>query len=161
MSVAAVQDHLHTSEGIEQIEMGPYLTKLSAGLASSMVGPKQIDITVAATEGVLPTSHAISLGLIVTELIINAIKYAFPKARASARIRVTFEMAKLDWKLTVADNGVGRPRDGDSGSSGLGTALIGALAKQLYAQTTETSSRKGLTVAVTRSTFESRMPVAA
>lgn len=162
MSVAAVQDHLHTSEGIEQIEMGPYLTKLSAGLASSMVGPKQrIDIAVAATEGVLPTSHAVSLGLIVTELIINAIKYAFPKARASARIRVTFEMAKSDWKLTVADNGVGRPRDGDSGSGGLGTALIGALAKQLYAQITETSSSEGLTVAVTRSTFESRMPVAA
>ena len=41
MSVAAVQSHLQASEGIEQIEIGPYLTKLSAGLASSMVGPKQ------------------------------------------------------------------------------------------------------------------------
>ena len=52
MSVAAVQNHLNTSEGIEQIEMGPYLTKLSAGLASSMVGPKQhIDIAVAAGGG--------------------------------------------------------------------------------------------------------------
>jgi hypothetical protein len=67
MSVATVQSHLHASDGIEEIEMGPYLTKLSAGLASSMVGPKQhIDIAVAASAGALPTSHAVSLGLIVT-----------------------------------------------------------------------------------------------
>jgi chemotaxis protein methyltransferase CheR len=163
MSVAAVQSHLHASEGIEQIEMGPYLTKLSAGLASSMVGPRQnIDIVVAASEGALPSSHAVSVGLIVTELIMNAIKYAFPKARASARIRVTFEKAKTDWKLTVSDNGVGRLQSEESSvSTGLGTALIGALAKQLDAQISETSSRKGLTVAVTRSTFESLLPVAA
>ncbi len=136
--------------------MGPYLTKLSAGLASSMVGPKQrIDIAVAASEGTLPTSHAVSIGLIVTELIMNAVKYAFPKARTSARIRVTFEKAKSDWKLTVSDNGVGRFHSEKSATStGLGTALIGALAKQLKAQITEASSSEGLSVAVTRSTFE-------
>jgi chemotaxis protein methyltransferase CheR len=163
MSVATVQSHLSSSGGIEQIEMRPYLTKLSAGLASSMVGPKQhIDIAVAASEGALPTSHAVSVGLIVTELIINAIKYAFPKPRSSARIRVTFEMAKSDWKLTLADNGMGRPADeGSNISTGLGTALVGALAKQLKAQITESSSPDGLTVAVTRSTFESFLPVAA
>jgi len=163
MSVAVVQGQLSASDGIEQIEMGPYLTKLSSGLAASMVGPKQhIDIAVAATEGALPTSHAVSIGLIVTELIINAIKYAFPQRHVSARIRVTFEMAKSDWKLTVADNGVGRNAEDElKTSTGLGTALIGALAKQLKAQITETSSTQGLTVAVTRSTFESYLPVAA
>ena len=163
MSVAAVQSHLHASQGIELIEMGPYLTKLSAGLASSMVGPKQhIDMVVAASEGALPSSHAVSVGLIVTELIMNAIKYAFPKARASARIRVTFEVAKSDWKLTVSDNGVGRlPNEDSKASTGLGTALIAALAKQLNAQISESSSPKGLTVAVTHSTFESRLSVAA
>ena len=112
MSVAAVQSHLHASDGIEQIEMGPYLTKLSSGLASSMVDPRQhIDISVSADPGALPTSHAVSIGLIVTELIINAVKYAFPVARSAAAIRVTFEMAKSDWKLTVADNGVGSARN--------------------------------------------------
>ena len=164
MSVATVQSHLSSSDGIEQIEMGPYLTKLSAGLASSMVGSKQhIDIAVAANEGVLATSHAVSIGLIVTELIINAIKYAFPEPRSSARIRVTFEMAKSDWKVTVADNGVGRTaKEEPNGSTGLGTVLIGALAKQLNAQITESSSRnKGLTVAVSRATFEALLPVAA
>ena len=163
MSVATVQAHLSNSDGIERIEIGPYLTKLSAGLASSMVGPWQhIDIEVAATEGNLPTSHAVSVGLIVTELIMNAIKYAFPKARKSARIRVTFEKAKSDWKLTVSDNGVGRLQSKESATStGLGTALVAALAKQLNAQISETSSRKGLTVEVSRSTFESLLRAAA
>ncbi len=163
MSVATVQSHLSASDGIEQIEMGPYLTKLSAGLASSMVGAKQhIDIAVAASEGALLTSHAVSIGLIVTELVINAIKYAFPEPRSSARLRVTFEMAKSDWKLTVADNGVGRTGEENSkASTGLGTALVGALAKQLKAQITEASSPTGLTVDITRSTFESHLPVAA
>lgn len=163
MSVAAVQSHLNTSDGIEQIEMGPYLAKLSAGLASSMVGPKQaIDIAVAASEGSLPTSHAVSIGLIVTELIINSIKYAFPRTRKSARIRVTFETAQADWKLTVSDNGIGkRPHETSNASTGLSTALVAALAKQLRAQTSETSSARGLMVEVTRSTFQSYMPAAA
>jgi chemotaxis protein methyltransferase CheR len=128
-----------------------------------MVGPKQhINIAVAASEGSLTTSHAVSIGLIVTELVINAIKYAFPERHASARIRVTFEMAKSDWKLTVADNGMGRKtKEEPDASNGLGTALVGALAKQLKAHIAETSSTQGLTVAVTHSTFESRMPVAA
>lgn len=163
MSVAAVQSHLHSSDGIEQIEIGPYLTKLSAGLASSMVSPKQhIEIGVTADKGALPTSHAVSLGLIVTELIMNAVKYAFPKVRSSARIWVTFEKAKSDWKLTVSDNGVGRSKPkGPYPSTGLGTALITALVKQLGAQVSEVSSAKGLTVEITRATFVSRLPQAA
>jgi chemotaxis protein methyltransferase CheR len=56
------------------------------GLASSVVGPTQIiDIVAVASEGTLPTSHAVSIGLIVTELIMNAIKYAFQsRVNASA-----------------------------------------------------------------------------
>lgn len=163
MSVAAVQSHLHASDGIEEIEMGPYLTKLSSGLASSMVDPRQeIDIAVTADAGALATSHAVSIGLIVTELIINAVKHAFPVARASAKIRVTFEYAKSDWKLTVADNGAGRREaEEPSASTGLGTVLVAALAKQLKAQVSETSSDKGLAIIVTRATFESRLPRAA
>lgn len=163
MSVAAVQGHLNNSEGIEQIEMGPYLAKLSAGLASSMVGPKQpIDIAVESDAGTLPTSDAVSIGLIVTELIINAIKYAFPRPRKSARLRVTFETAQSDWKLSVSDNGVGKhPLKASNEGAGLGTALVGALAKQLKAQINETSSGKGLTVEITRSTFQSSLPAAA
>jgi chemotaxis protein methyltransferase CheR len=163
LSVAVVQNHLHEVDGIEQIDMGAYLTKLGAGLAASMAGPKQnIRIIVAAGEGTLSTSQAVSLGLIATELIINAVKYAFPDDRSSARIRVTFEMAQSDWKLTVADNGTGRvPNKAKEHSTGLGTALVSALAKQLEAQISEVSTAKGLTVDVTRATFVSNLSRAA
>jgi chemotaxis protein methyltransferase CheR len=163
MSVAAVQGHLQASDGIEKIEMGPYLTKLAGGLAASMVGPKQnIDIKVLSDAGTLPTSHAVSIGLIVTELIMNAVKYAFPKPRTSARIRVTFETAGGDWKLTVSDNGAGRRQlPEEPASTGLGTTLIAALAKQLGAVVSEESTKKGLTVHITRATFASRLPHAA
>jgi two-component sensor histidine kinase len=163
MSVAAVQKHLQASDGLQEIEIGPYLTKLSSGLASSMVEPnQQIGINVAADPGALPSSHAVSIGLIVTELIINALKYAFPDARPSAHIHVTFEMAKSDWKLTVSDNGVGRREPAaEVEATGLGSALVGALAKQLKAQVSEVSSAKGLAVSVTRATFDSRLPRAA
>ena len=163
MSVAAVQSHLHEVEGIEHIDVGAYLTKLAAGLASSMISPKQnIRIVVAADEGTLPTSHAVSLGLIATELVINAIKYAFSTKQKSPRIRVTFEKSASDWKLTVSDNGRGKRQvESEKTSSGLGTALISALAKQLDAQVSEVSTAKGLTVEITRATFVSRLERAA
>lgn len=163
MSVAEVQSHLHASDGIEQIEMEPYLKKLSAGLAASMVGPNpNIKIVVVAGEGTLPTSHAVSVGLIVTELIMNAIKYAFPNAPKSALIRITFEKAQSDWKLAVSDNGVGRQAQQEpTASTGLGTALVAALAKQLGAQVSEMPAAKGITVEVTRATFVSTLPQAA
>ena len=163
MSVAAVQSHLHEVEGIEHIDVGAYLTKLGAGLASSMISPKQnIKIAVVADDGTLSTSEAVSLGLIVTELVINAIKYAFPGDRKSPRIRVTFETDQSNWKLTVSDNGTGRRQiESVKSSRGLGTALITALAKQLEAQISEVSSTKGLTVEISRATFVSKLSQAA
>jgi len=163
MSVAAVQSHLQEVDGIEQIEMAPYLKKLSSGLAASMVDAgSDIQIEVTAGPGSLPSSHAVSIGLIVTELIINAIKYAFPKDRKSKRIDVGFEMAKSDWKLTVSDNGLGRAQgEGAAAATGLGAVLVDALAKQLNARVSEKSSANGLEIIVTRATFQSKLPAAA
>jgi chemotaxis protein methyltransferase CheR len=162
MSVAAVQSYLHASDGIDQIDIRAYLTKLAAGLAASMIGPHQrIEIEVVADEGTLQTSHAVSLGLIVTELIINAIKYAFPTARADARILVTFEMDEADWKLSVSDNGCGRTAVPAARTGGLGTVIVEALAKQLQARIEEVSGPSGLRVEVTRATFSTRLPIAA
>jgi chemotaxis protein methyltransferase CheR len=162
MSVAAVQGHLHAVDGIEQIDIAAYLTKLSGGLAASMIGPHHaISIEVAADEGTLPSSSAVSMGLIVTELVINAIKYAFPTARAGARILVRFEFDGSSWKLTVSDNGAGRGTAVPSAAGGLGTAIVAALAKQLHAQLQEDSSGSGLRVEVTHGAFASHLPIAA
>jgi len=162
MSVAAVQRHLHDIDGIERIDIAAYLAKLTGGLVASMIGPQHsIALDVVADEGTLPSAQAVSLGLIVTELVINAIKYAFPTVRPDARILITFQFDKSDWKLTVSDNGVGRGTKAPSASGGLGTAIVTALTQQLKAQVQEVSSPSGLRVEVTHATFVSHLPIAA
>lgn len=108
LSVAEVQRHLYTSEGIDQVEVSSYLNKLCNSLASSMIGESQpIVVSVTAHAGMIGSDKAVSIGLIVTELLINAIKYAFPSARTDAKIDVTYEIDGTDWELTVSDNGTG------------------------------------------------------
>lgn len=162
MSVAIVQQHLHETPGIDQVEVKTYLEKLCAGLASSMVSDLQpVTITVLSEDGMIESAKAISLGLIVTELVINAIKYAFPKTKSDARILVTYEVDGADWNLIVSDNGVGKDDKQTAGpSSGLGTTIVQALAQQLGAKLDVQSKSGGLTVLVTHASFTSRMPLA-
>jgi two-component sensor histidine kinase len=160
MSVAAVQQHLHAGEGIDQIEVRSYLTTLCESLATSMLGEgSSTVIAVVADTGMIDSAHAVSVGLIVTELLINAIKYAFPLPASADRVDVHYEINGADWKLTVADNGVGKTSDdgAEPRSGGLGTAIVSALVRQLDAQLETTSvPSTGLTVSITRATFQPR-----
>ncbi len=151
LSVAEVQSQLHASGGIDRIEVGPYLSKLCSSLAGSMIGESQpIVVTVDADEGRIGSDKAVSMGLIVTELVINAIKYAFPAARTDARILVTYRGADDRWTLVVADNGVGQVEGSVvSAQGGLGTAIVEALVKQLDAHV-DVVSNPGMSVSVTR-----------
>ena len=162
MSVAAVQQHLHESDSVDEVEVGVYLSKLCDGLASSMIGEGQaVTIKVMADKGKIESSQAVSLGLIVTELVINALKYAFPTERSGALVLVTWECEGSDWKLIVSDNGIGKGGDAGAAGGGLGTTIVKALAKQLDARVDVVSSKAGLNVSITRATFTSRMPQAA
>jgi two-component sensor histidine kinase len=126
-----------------------------------MVGEAQpIAVTVTAEGGRMDSQRAVSLGLIVTELVLNAIKYAFPLEKAGARIQVTYETAGSDWELTVSDNGVGKIAN-DVPSTGLGTAIVEALVRQLEAKVDVVSDTNGTSVSITRATFTSKVPRAA
>jgi chemotaxis protein methyltransferase CheR len=156
MSVAAVQSHLHASEGVEQIEVGPYLAKLCAGLASSMIGEGQpIALEVVADRGTISSAEAVSMGLIVAELVINAVKYAFPAGRDDATVRVVYESDDEDWTLVVSDNGAGAVGAPPS-TGGLGTLIVGALVKQLGARLDVTSGPMGMRVAIERASIPAR-----
>jgi two-component sensor histidine kinase len=73
----------------------------------------------------------VSLGLIVTELVINALKHAFPNQRRG-RITVDYHSTEPGWMLTVSDDGVGMPPAAET-HSGLGSTIVQALASKLDA----------------------------
>jgi two-component sensor histidine kinase len=155
ISVAAVQEHLHASLGIGSMEMLPYLTKLCEALAHSMIAEDEsISLRVLGHGGTATRRDAESLGLIVTELVINSLKHAFKAGTKDGQIAVSYEVSGTDWKLSVVDNGLGRP-DGvfAQPKSGLGTGIVKALAKQLDAQVVTLSGPKGTAITVTHATF--------
>ncbi len=81
----------------------------------------------------MPADRAISLALIANELITNAFKYAFP-GETAGRIEVRFSRDPRQWRLHIADNGVGLPENFDSRRSGsLGMRIVDALTRQLGA----------------------------
>ena len=149
MSVATVQQQLRGTGHGDRIEIGPYLTKLCDSLAKSMIGSdRSIPVVVEAGPGAAVSSQAVSIGLIVTELLINAVKHAFPADRSGA-IRVTYAATGPDWRFSVADNGVGRDdQGGEPASTGLGTSIVEALANQLEARIETASGPQGTMVSV-------------
>lgn len=163
MSVAAVQQHLHASEGIDEIEVSSYLNTLCASLGTSMIGESRpIGIKVIADAGMINSARAVSIGLVVTELLINSIKYAFPFSRANALIEVRYEIRGSDWKLTVSDNGIGKLLDeAIKPTGGLGTTIVKALVRQLEAQMETISTPQGMSIAISHVSFHPRVPIAA
>jgi two-component sensor histidine kinase len=150
ISVAAVQQHLHAAAAIGSMEMQPYLSQLCDALAHS-------SLKVLGGGGRATCRDAESLGLIVTELVINSLKHAFNTDTQNGLITVSYEVSGTDWKLSVADNGIGKP-DGvfAQPKSGLGTGIVKALAKQIDSQVATLSGPKGTTVSVTHATFAGR-----
>jgi chemotaxis protein methyltransferase CheR len=160
MSVAAVQQHLHSSGRADLIEIAPYLSKLCVSLSGSMISDSRpVVLKVEADQGTVLPADAVSIGLIVTELVINALKYAFPGQPESAAVIVRYEVNGGNWKLSVSDNGVGRPEgDGPPVKGGLGTSLVNALADQLDAQVEATSGRNGMRVSITHAETTAGIP---
>ena len=158
LSVAAVQQHLHVAGGGKPIEIANYLNKLCETLAQSMIGgSRQISLKVDADAGTAISREAVSMGLIVTELVMNALKHAFPDEKPGAAIVVSYRVAGPDWKLMVSDNGAGKPDISASATKpGLGTSLINALTRQLDAVANTDSDSHGTAVSITHATFKSK-----
>ena len=161
MSVAAVQQHLHASGATGPVAMAPYLSKLCESLQTSMIGDyRPTTLKVTSDGGSVTSREAVSLGLIVTELILNALKHAFPDDKVDCQIAVGFDVSGTNWKLSVADNGIGAPVGVFAqAKSGLGTSIVNALAQQLEARVEVLSNPQGTTVSVTHATF-TKMPEA-
>lgn len=90
---------------------------------------------------------AVSLGLVVTELVINALKHAFPDGQ-HGKIVVNYDSTGADRTLSVSDDGVGMPTNWIAAKAGLGTNIVQALASQLEAKITVANVDPGAAVSL-------------
>ena len=146
MSIATLQRQL-ASTASGDVALRPYLTELCASIAASMIAdPDLLTLSVMVDDAVMTSDQSVSIGLIVTELVINALKHAFPDVAATGAIHVDFRKLDKYWTLVVSDNGVGMLSNPDDAKPGLGTGIVNALAAQLSASVTTTSADPGTIV---------------
>lgn len=148
MSVAAVQSQLVVST-LGDVALKAYFTQLCQSLGASMIEDHgQVAIVVNGDGSTSSGEVSVSLGLIVTELVINALKHAFPDGRKGL-VTVDYHSEHEGWALSVCDDGVGKRAASEADpQGGLGTAIVNALAAQLEAKITVTDLRPGTGVSV-------------
>jgi len=147
MSIATVQKQLAAS-AVGQVELGPYFSQLCLSLGASMIRDhKKQSIEVTADKSTVAADVSVSLGLIVTELVINALKHAFGDS-GEGMISVDYRSHGPNWTLSVGDNGVGMPPESARATPGLGTSIVEALAHQLRARVRVSDRKPGTLVSV-------------
>ena len=147
MSVAALQQQLAVSR-LGEVALRPYFEQLCVSVGASMIRDHdQLSLHVDCDDSSVNADISVSLGLIVTELVINSLKHAFPDGR-KGRIDVSYNAHGPNWTLAVADDGVGMPGDSESQTPGLGTSIVEALANQLKARVQVVGGHPGTTVSV-------------
>jgi two-component sensor histidine kinase len=137
-SMAMIHQTLYQSKDFAEVDFHAFLQSFVPTLIQSYsVFPDQISLNFHVAELQLPIDAAIPCGLIVNELISNALKHAFPKGRAG-KIDIDFSRARDgDVSLSVKDDGVGLPAGFNfENSETLGVQLVSMLAGQLQGKVT-------------------------
>jgi len=136
---------LSKADTVEAVDAASYLDDLCRDLIASVHKDDGMSIVLKTDieSELLPTDRAIPIGLIVNELVTNAVKYAFP-GETRGTVLVTLKRLPGELRLTVADDGQGLdPRRADSG---LGGRLVEGFAQQLGGQVERESNSQGTTV---------------
>ena len=149
MSIATLQKQLAATSANE-VALRPYFTDLCSSIGASMIAePERLRLIATVDDSVVSADASVSLGLIVTELVINALKHAFPGNDPSGAIRVDYTSRLSGWALTVCDDGIGMPRHHAAAKGGLGTGIVEALSKHLDARVAITDANPGTEVSIT------------
>jgi two-component sensor histidine kinase len=129
-SIAQVHKALYRGPGTDVVDFGVYLEDLCAGVRSAFVPDGRVELNVEAEPVSVPIDTAIPLGMVVNELVTNAVKYAYPEGRGAVFVRSVREGDQL--LLTVRDWGRGVPEGaGQQRGSGLGMKLVRSLVAQI------------------------------
>ncbi len=132
-AIADIHASLHPNEGlVGDIAVGDYLRRLCGRLTTAFLeeGEGRITLTVEADHAMIEPDRALPLGLIVNELVTNALKHAFSTG-GQGEIRISFARRDGGWRLAVRDTGSGMPPGEEERESGFGSRLVAMLVKQI------------------------------
>lgn len=131
-ALATLHRHLYTNQTFEVIALRPFLEELGQQLFAALgERPGQrIKLVVEADELEIVTDQAVSLALLITETVTNAIKHGFPDAR-SGTITISVHAEGEEVTLKVHDDGLGMRLDDEEGGQGIGLTLIRGFAQHL------------------------------
>jgi two-component sensor histidine kinase len=147
-SIARAHRHLYRGAGqSDAVQMRGYLGDLCSALADALLLRGGISLACSSDEVEVPRDRAVSIGLVVNELVTNAAKHAFG-GRAGGTITVGFRQRPGGWTLIVSDDGVGMPATAAPAGldHGLGSRLIPAFARQAGGTLATDSGPEGTTV---------------
>ena len=148
MSIATLQKQLAVTQ-LKSVELRTYFADLCRSISASMIDdPQRLTLEAIVDDTATNSDVSVSMGLIVTELVINAIKHAFSDQTVGGKITVSFTESEGAWLLSVLDNGAGMPVGEKVGKPGLGTGIIEALSRQLGASVTVLDANPGTRVEV-------------
>jgi PAS domain S-box-containing protein len=131
-SISAVYEQLHAEGGLDRIDLARYILRLTELLKKSYA-PREdaVSIMTVLAKVSCDLKRVVPLGLILNELVTNALKYAYPPG-ARGEIRVALETRGDSISLAVSDDGPGLPPGGVSPhGGGLGIRLVGMLCRQI------------------------------
>jgi two-component sensor histidine kinase len=131
-AIAGMHRSLYTSEDVRIVEMNRYLSTLVSELAESLEKGRRRSRIISQLDHIdLASDRAVSVGMIVTELLTNAIKYAYPP-ESEGEIRVILKrQGNGDAVLSVEDDGIGFSGTDTSSGTGLGSRIVASMAKTI------------------------------
>jgi two-component sensor histidine kinase len=131
-AVAQVHRRLYTSHDLKSVLLNQYLDALLEDLRRSAEGNKMSRLTVTAEPIEIDPDRAVAIGIIVNELVMNAVKYAYPDGSGPIHVDLRAEGDEL--VLSIADDGVGLNVKTDPRSTGMGQRIVTAMATKLNAR---------------------------
>lgn len=138
-SMGIIHQKLYQGENLGSIEMKDYFINLSEGILDTFDAEDKVKIKCAMNNLNLDVDTAVPIGLIVNELLTNALKYAFPD-KNTGEINISLEKTNENiLKLVVSDNGIGKTKDLAPKGTGFGSQLVSLLTRQLNGKMTESS----------------------
>ncbi|TCU10428.1 sensor histidine kinase [Rhizobium sullae] len=142
-AIASVHRRLYTNRQIGTVQVDEYLENLLNELEASIRDDKRPHRVVLAAQPVnLPTDKVVTLGLIVSELVTNAFKYAYGEG-VKGEVRVIVEQVGEQLRLAVEDDGAGFDHSGPAKGTGLGTKILTAMAASLKSELTYDPAHHG------------------